>query len=59
MQKPIASMVQLSSLCFALQVQLPAGHTKAEFQVKADDVGQVTVYLYAINSNLTGWETGF
>ncbi|KFU86284.1 Cystinosin, partial [Chaetura pelagica] len=36
------------------EVQVPAGHTKADFQVKADDVGQVTVYLYAINSNLTG-----
>ncbi|XP_074969724.1 cystinosin isoform X1 [Phalacrocorax aristotelis] len=36
------------------EVQLPAGHTKAEFQVKGDDVGQVTVYLYTINSNLTG-----
>ncbi|KFR05487.1 Cystinosin [Opisthocomus hoazin] len=36
------------------EVQLPAGHTKADFQVKADDVGQVTVYLYTINSNLTG-----
>ncbi|KFP01898.1 Cystinosin, partial [Calypte anna] len=36
------------------EVQVPAGHTRADFQVKADDVGQVTVYLYAINSNLTG-----
>ncbi|XP_009276459.1 PREDICTED: cystinosin [Aptenodytes forsteri] len=36
------------------EVQLPAGHTKTDFQVKADDVGQVTVYLYTINSNLTG-----
>ncbi|NWH49136.1 CTNS protein, partial [Fregata magnificens] len=36
------------------EVQLPAGHTKADFQVKADDVGQVTVYLYTINFNLTG-----
>ncbi|NXY81186.1 CTNS protein, partial [Alcedo cyanopectus] len=36
------------------EVQLPAGHTKANFQVKADDVGQVTVNLYTINSNLTG-----
>ncbi|XP_066058291.1 cystinosin isoform X2 [Chamaea fasciata] len=36
------------------EVQFPAGHTKADFQVKADDVGQVTVYLYANNSNLTG-----
>uniref|UniRef100_A0A8C3QLZ4 Cystinosin, lysosomal cystine transporter n=1 Tax=Cyanoderma ruficeps TaxID=181631 RepID=A0A8C3QLZ4_9PASS len=44
----------LSSLCSALQVQFPAGHTKADFEVKADDVGQVTVYLYANNSNLTG-----
>ncbi|XP_014732126.1 PREDICTED: cystinosin isoform X2 [Sturnus vulgaris] len=36
------------------EVQFPAGHTKADFQVKADDVGQVTVHLYAKNSNLTG-----
>ena len=36
------------------EIQLPAGHTKAGFQVKADDVGQVTVYLYTSNSNLTG-----
>ncbi|KAF2984130.1 hypothetical protein EK904_010485, partial [Melospiza melodia maxima] len=36
------------------EVQFPAGHTQAEFQVKADDVGQVTVYLYPNNSNLTG-----
>lgn len=36
------------------EVQFPAGHTKADFQVKADDVGQVTVYLHANNSNLTG-----
>ncbi|NXN80869.1 CTNS protein, partial [Bombycilla garrulus] len=36
------------------EVQFPAGHTKADFQVKADDVGQVTVHLYASNSNLTG-----
>ncbi|NXU53265.1 CTNS protein, partial [Turnix velox] len=36
------------------EVQLPAGHTKTAFQVKADDVGQVTVYLYTINYNLTG-----
>ncbi|NXP55054.1 CTNS protein, partial [Heliornis fulica] len=36
------------------EVQLPAGHTKADFQVKADDVGQVTVYLYTINFNITG-----
>ncbi|XP_032860571.1 cystinosin isoform X1 [Tyto alba] len=36
------------------EVQLPAGHTKAAFQVKADDVGQITVYLYTINYNLTG-----
>uniref|UniRef100_A0A8C8BFE2 Cystinosin, lysosomal cystine transporter n=1 Tax=Otus sunia TaxID=257818 RepID=A0A8C8BFE2_9STRI len=36
------------------EVQLPAGHTKADFQVKAEDVGQVTVYLYTINFNLTG-----
>lgn len=49
----------LSSLCSALQVQFPAGHTKADFPVKADDVGQVTVYLYANNSNSTGWETDF
>lgn len=49
----------LSSLCSALQVQIPAGHAKADFQVKADDVGQVTVYLYTNNSNLTGWETWF
>ncbi|KAM9176687.1 cystinosin isoform 1-T2 [Mergus octosetaceus] len=36
------------------EVHLPAGHTEADFQVKADDVGQVTVYLYTSNSNLTG-----
>ncbi|KFO74377.1 Cystinosin, partial [Cuculus canorus] len=36
------------------EVRLPAGHTYTDFQVKADDVGQVTVYLYAINSNITG-----
>ncbi|XP_018775007.2 cystinosin isoform X1 [Serinus canaria] len=36
------------------EVQFPAGHTEANFQVKADDVGQVTVYLYPNNSNLTG-----
>ncbi|NXN99225.1 CTNS protein, partial [Rhinopomastus cyanomelas] len=36
------------------EVHLPAGHTAADFQVKAVDVGQVTVHLYITNSNLTG-----
>ncbi|XP_067165940.1 cystinosin isoform X3 [Apteryx mantelli] len=36
------------------EIKLPAGLTKVDFQVKADDVGQVTVYLHTSNSNLTG-----
>ncbi|KAM9118075.1 cystinosin [Pangshura tecta] len=36
------------------QVILPTGLNNSSFQVKAKDVGQVTVYLHASNSNLTG-----
>ncbi|KAM7139548.1 cystinosin isoform 2-T2 [Macrochelys suwanniensis] len=36
------------------QVILPTGLNKSSFQVKAKDVGQVTVYLHASNSNQTG-----
>ncbi|XP_074869746.1 cystinosin [Carettochelys insculpta] len=36
------------------QVILPAGLSKSGFPAKAKDVGQVTVYLHASNSNQTG-----
>ncbi|KYO33783.1 cystinosin [Alligator mississippiensis] len=36
------------------QVDFPAGLTNSTFQVKAKDVGQVTVYLHTNNSNQTG-----
>ncbi|KAH1178946.1 cystinosin [Mauremys mutica] len=36
------------------QVILPTGLNNSSFQVKAKDVGQVTVYLHANNSNHTG-----
>ncbi|KGL84373.1 Cystinosin, partial [Tinamus guttatus] len=35
------------------EIKLPAGLTEVDFQVKADDVGQVTVYLHTSNSNVT------